>query len=126
MTVQVLPAAKLPPLAEIVVAPTSGGHAPPSVPQLVYEGAVELLTVIPVVAVKRSSVNEKLDNPVSGGAVKVNCRRELPPILIEVGLKDFVAVKPVVVAYTLTGAVAALVFEGPSVVVNPPMGIVFV
>ena len=46
--------------------------------------------------------------------------------MIEVGLKDFVAVKPVVVAYTLTGAVAALVFEGPSVVVNPPMGIVFV
>ncbi len=85
------PAAIVPPLAAIDVAPLAGGQEPPSVPQLVDEGAVELLTVTPT---GRVSLSVKLVNEVSAGAVKVSRKREFPKMLIVLDVKVFVEGTP--------------------------------
>ena len=91
-TSQVALAAMVPPDAEMESAPFAGGQAPVRVPQAAEAVAgLKLLTVTPI---GRVSVNEKLFNAVSGGAVKVKCRSEFPPMLIVEGVKVFVAVTP--------------------------------
>jgi hypothetical protein len=104
-------------LAPVAASNTSGGVGP----QPEVDGAVELLTVIPV---GRSSVNPKFVRFVSPGATISNLSLALPPAGIVEGENDLIAV--ISVPLTVTVAVAEDRFPMPCAVVNVAGGMVLV